>query len=142
MTRRSIAAVLSSILVALTVALQSPAVRAYEPCDNQAENRCAAIVPAVEDATQFHAQVVASPAQTTEPRATYRVGDSVYYIPVSGGMWAVLDYQSGGIFVIEDFVSGPPPANGVALDDVHEIPEPAGMISCADEMLCPWLYSR
>ncbi len=40
MRRHSITTVLGSLLVALSVLVQSPAARAYEPCDGQADNRC------------------------------------------------------------------------------------------------------
>jgi hypothetical protein len=54
-------------------------------------------------------------APASDQRAIYRVSDSYYYVPAAGGMWLVIHDPVDGLPVIEDVVSGPPPATGTAI---------------------------
>jgi hypothetical protein len=104
MTRRLLVAlvILFSTLVVASIAIT---VSADDPCDVNAQPQCA----------QVANDAALAPASSVEQRAIYRVSDSNYFVPRPGGMWAVIHYQPDGLPVIEDYVSGPQPANGVAL---------------------------
>lgn len=66
--------------------------------------------------TDRDAYTAAHPAtMPSDQRAIYRVSDSSYYVPAAGGMWVVVSVQAGGLAMIEDYVSGPPPASGIAV---------------------------
>ena len=104
MTRRMIL-VLFTLFSSLVVAGIASPVSADTRCGLSAPQQCALVA---DDA-------VLVPAPTAEQRRIYRVADSYYYVPASGEMWKVIHVQADGTMVIEDYVSGPPPANGIAV---------------------------
>jgi hypothetical protein len=102
MTRRLLVA-LVTLFSTLIVASIASTVSADDPCDVNAQPQCA----------QVANDAALAPASSVEQRAIYRVSGSDYYVPRPGGMWAVIHYPTDGLPVIEDYVSGPPPANSV-----------------------------
>ncbi len=58
----------------------------------------------------------ALPSSTSGEQGTIsRVSDSTYFVPVAGGMWKVVRAGTDSMPVIEDYVSGPPPDDGIAV---------------------------
>ncbi|MHB8646160.1 MAG: hypothetical protein ACYDAR_10275 [Thermomicrobiales bacterium] len=104
MTRRTIL-ILVTLFSSLVVASSASPVSADTPCGLSAPQQCA----------QVANDAALAPVQTVEQRAIYRVLDSYYFVPVQGDMWEVIHVQADGLPVIEDYVSGPPPANGIAI---------------------------
>lgn len=112
MTRRTIL-VLSGLFSSLVVAGIASPVSADAPCGRNAQGQCAQMT---DDAALIPAQVDASPAQATEQMTIYRVSSTYLYVPRPDGMWAVVHAQPDGRMITEDYVSGPPPVNGIAIN--------------------------
>jgi hypothetical protein len=91
--------------------------------------------PGSDSGYRFVEQNTMTPSSVGDPsvlasdqRAIYRVSDGYYYVPAPGGLWAVIHYPTDGLPVIEDYVSGPPPANGTAIT----LPSVGGQFSQAE----------
>jgi hypothetical protein len=54
-------------------------------------------------------------AATNESGTIYRVADSYYFVPVAGCMWEMVPVGTDGMAVTEDYVTGPSPADGIAI---------------------------
>ncbi len=111
MARRTILVLFALFSPLVLAAIASP-VGAEAPCDLNAQKQCAR----ASDATALaDAQGEASPVQAAGPLTIYRVADAYLFVPQPGDMWAVIYIQPDGWMVTEDYVSGPPPANGIAI---------------------------
>ncbi len=109
MTRRTIVILFTLFSSLVVTGIASP-ISADTPGGMSAPQQCAQV--ADDD--------VLAPAPAVEQRPIYHVADSYYYFPAANGMWAVFNIQAGGPPVIEDYVSGPPPADGVAITQPRE----------------------
>jgi hypothetical protein len=138
MARRSIITVLGSLIITLLVTLNGLTVSAKPPCEGDAPVYCQG---GLSNGARTFSIASADPAMAASPIdyrflemntttlpsvadqstsvndlwAIYRVSDSYYFVPVAGGMWVVIHVQADGLPMIEDYVSGPPPAIGIAV---------------------------
>jgi hypothetical protein len=111
MTRRTIL-VLITLFSSLVFANVASPVGAEATCDLNAQKQCAR---ALDAAALADVPGEASLVQAAGPLTIYRVSDAYLFVPRPGGMWAVIYVQPDGWMVTEDYVSGPPPSNGIAI---------------------------